>query len=187
VLKHAHEQPNRPMDRLRAAYARGLAWVFARGALVVSAAVVVVLAPAGSLAYIGTEFMPKLDEGNILITSRRLPSVSLAEATRLSLEMEKIITQFPEVVTVVTKEGRPDLATEAMGLFEGDTYVILKPRKEWTTAKDSEGLVEALDSALAVIPGLEIAFTQPLAMRWTKPRAAYAPISASRLWGRTAR
>ena len=165
LLKHAHEKPNRPMERLRAAYGRGLEWVFARGALVVSGATVVVLLSAGSLAWIGTEFMPKLDEGNILITSRRLPSVSLSEATRLSLEMEKIITQFPEVVTVVTKEGRPDLATEAMGLFEGDTYVILKPRKEWTTAKTSEGLVDALDSALAVIPGLEIAFTQPLAMR----------------------
>jgi heavy metal efflux system protein len=165
LLKHAHEKPNRPMERLRAAYGRGLEWVFARGTVVVSGAVVVVLLSAGSLAWIGTEFMPKLDEGNILITSRRLPSVSLTEATRLSLEMEKIIKQFPEVVTVVTKEGRPDLATEAMGLFEGDTYVILKPRKEWVTAKTSDGLVEALDSALSVIPGLEIAFTQPLAMR----------------------
>lgn len=165
LLKHAHEKPNRPMERLRAAYGRGLEWVFARGTVVVSGAIAVVLLSAGSLAWIGTEFMPKLDEGNILITSRRLPSVSLTEATRLSLEMEKIIKQFPEVVTVVTKEGRPDLATEAMGLFEGDTYVILKPRKEWVTAKTNDGLVEALDSALAVIPGLEIAFTQPLAMR----------------------
>jgi heavy metal efflux system protein len=69
------------------------------------------------------------------------------------------------VITVVTKQGRPDLATEAMGLFEGDMYVPLKPREEWTTASTREGLMAAFDSALSVIPGLDVAFTQPMAMR----------------------
>lgn len=165
ALKHDHEEPHRILDQLRASYARVLGRAMLKGKVVVSTAAVAVVGAVGSLAFIGTEFMPKLDEGNILITSRRLPSISLEEATRLSMEAERILRRFPEVLTVVTKEGRPDLATEAMGLFEGDTYVILKPRDEWTTAKDRDGLVEAMDSALAVIPGLEIAFTQPLAMR----------------------
>ena len=165
VLKQAHQEPARWLYNLRHAYARGLARAMSRGKVVVATSAIAVLGAIVSLAFIGTEFMPKLDEGNILITTRRLPSISLAEATRLSTEAEKIIRSFPEVITVVTKEGRPDLATEAMGLFEGDTYVILKPHDEWVTAEDNEGLVAALDSALAVIPGLEIAFTQPLAMR----------------------
>lgn len=165
VLKHAHEEKHRVLDNLRAAYARGLSRAMVKGKVVVGTAAVAVLGAVVSLAFIGTEFMPKLDEGNILITSRRLPSISLEEGTRLSMEAERIIRKFPEVVTVVTKEGRPDLATEAMGLYEGDTYVILKPHDKWVTAKDNEGLVAAMDSALAVIPGLEIAFTQPLAMR----------------------
>jgi len=165
LLRHAHEKPNRFFDGLRAAYGRGLEWVFAHSRGVIAGAVALVAVAMASFAWIGTEFMPKLDEGNILITTRRLPSISLAEATRLSSAAERIIRRFPEVVTVVTKEGRPDLATEAMGLFEGDTYVILKPREEWTTAPDRDGLVAALDSALADIPGLEISFTQPLAMR----------------------
>lgn len=165
LLRHAHEKPNRWLDALRAAYGRGLEWVFARTRLVVVSASVAVVVAMASFAWIGTEFMPKLDEGNILITTRRLPSISLAEATRLSSASERIIRQFPEVITVVTKEGRPDLATEAMGLFEGDTYVILKPREEWTSARTREELVAKLDSALAVIPGLEVSFTQPLAMR----------------------
>lgn len=165
VLKQAHQEPARWLYNLRHAYARGLSRAMSRGKVVVATSAIAVLGAIVSLAFIGTEFMPKLDEGNILITTRRLPSISLAEATRLSTEAEKIIRSFPEVITVVTKEGRPDLATEAMGLFEGDTYVILKPHDEWVTAEDNEGLVAALDSALAVIPGLEIAFTQPLAMR----------------------
>jgi cobalt-zinc-cadmium resistance protein CzcA len=165
VLRHAHEEPARWLYNLRHAYARGLSRAMSRGKVVVGTASVAVVGAVVSIAFIGTEFMPKLDEGNILITTRRLPSISLAEATRLSTEAERIIRSFPEVVTVVTKEGRPDLATEAMGLFEGDTYVILKPHDEWVTAETNEELVAKLDSALAVIPGLEVAFTQPLAMR----------------------
>ncbi|MCC6316317.1 MAG: efflux RND transporter permease subunit [Gemmatimonadaceae bacterium] len=165
LLTHASEKPAPLFEAIRARYANGLEWALAHGRRVVAVAVVLVIAAVGSLASIGTEFMPKLDEGSILITSRRLPSISLDEATRISLQIERIVKRFPEVLTVVTKEGRPDLATEAMGLFEGDLYVILRDKSEWTTARNAEGLVAALDSALAVVPGVEIAFTQPLAMR----------------------
>ncbi|HEX3158381.1 MAG TPA: efflux RND transporter permease subunit, partial [Gemmatimonadaceae bacterium] len=165
LLRHAPEKPGRVQEALRAWYQRSLEWVLARGRPVVAAAAVIVVAALASLTGIGTEFMPKLDEGSILINTRRLPSVSLEDATRLSLQAERIVRRFPEVVTVVTKEGRPDLATEAMGLFEGDMYVILRPRAEWTTARDREALIAAFDSALAVVPGLWVSFTQPLAMR----------------------
>lgn len=165
ALKNTPAVPAPWMTRLTAWYGRMLTNVLQRPARVVGAAVVVVIVAIASLTRIGTEFMPKLDEGSILINTRRLPSVDIADATRLSLAAERIVKQFPEVLTVVTKEGRPDLATEAMGLFEGDMYVILKPREEWVTAKDPEGLVAAFDSALRVVPGLWIAFTQPLAMR----------------------
>jgi cobalt-zinc-cadmium resistance protein CzcA len=165
VMRHAHERPSRPQAVLRARYLRALEWTLAHGRVVVGASAVLVIAAVMSLGMIGSEFMPKLDEGSILINTRRLPSVALGTATRMSLQAERIVRRFPEVVTVVTKEGRPDLATEAMGLFEGDMYVILRPRDEWTTARDRDGLVAAFDSALRVIPGLWVSFTQPLAMR----------------------
>jgi cobalt-zinc-cadmium resistance protein CzcA len=164
-LRHVHGKPSPFMDTLDARYRRALAWSMGRGARVVAVAVVAVVGSVVSLRWIGTEFMPKLDEGSILINTRRMPSVSLDDATHLSLAAERIVKRFPEVITVVTKEGRPDLATEAMGLFEGDMYVILKERNEWTTARDREGLIAAFDSALASVPGLEVSFTQPLAMR----------------------
>ncbi|MFO0096359.1 MAG: efflux RND transporter permease subunit, partial [Gemmatimonadaceae bacterium] len=165
ALRGGNATPAPWLERLTSAYRRVLSGVLARPQPIVLASVVLVVAAVGSLTRIGTEFMPKLDEGSILITTRRMPSVDLADATRLSLAAERIIKRFPEVVTVVTKEGRPDLATEAMGLFEGDMYVILKPHMEWTTASTNEELVVALDSALRVVPGLEVSFTQPLAMR----------------------
>jgi heavy metal efflux system protein len=165
VLKHAHEAPAPWFDALRDRYQRGLEWALHHGRSLIAASVVAILLALGSLTRIGTEFMPKLDEGAVLVNTFRLPSVSLEDGTRLSLAAERILKTFPEVITVVTKEGRPDLATEAMGLYEGDAYVILTPRDEWVTAKDREGLVAAFDSALAVIPGLGVAFTQPMAMR----------------------
>ncbi len=165
LLHHHDEKPSVFFDAISTRYTRWLDWILARGFRIVAVAAVVVVGAVASLGWIGTEFMPKLDEGSILVNTRRLPSISLAEATRLSMQAERIVRKFPEVVTVVTKEGRPDLATEAMGLFEGDMYVILKPQDDWKTAKDHEGLVAAFDSALKVIPGLTISFTQPLAMR----------------------
>ena len=165
ALRHAAEQRSRVQDVIESRYRRLLDGVLAHVAPVVGVAALGVVVALWSMTHIGTEFMPKLDEGAILVNTRRLPSVSLGDATRLSLAAERIVRRFPEVVTVVTKEGRPDLATEAMGLFEGDMYVILKPRDQWTTAHDREGLVAAMDSALRVVPGLDIAFTQPLAMR----------------------
>lgn len=165
LLRHAHEKPAPLFEALRRRYLRALEWTLAHGRPVVVAAAALVVAALASLGAIGTEFMPRLDEGSILINTRRLPSVALTDATELSLQAERIVRRFPEVRTVVTKEGRPDLATEAMGLFEGDMYVILAPRDQWTTAHDREGLVAAFDSALKQVPGLWVSFTQPLAMR----------------------
>ncbi|MDZ7630664.1 MAG: CusA/CzcA family heavy metal efflux RND transporter [Gemmatimonadaceae bacterium] len=165
LLKHVPAEPRQVEVKLRERYRRALEWTFRHGAPIVVTGVVMIVVSLYSLTRIGSEFMPKLDEGAILINTRRTPSVSLADATKLSLLAEQVVKKFPEVLTVVTKEGRPDLATEAMGLYEGDLYVILKERDEWTTAKDPEGLVAAFDSALKVVPGLWVSFTQPLAMR----------------------
>ena len=165
LLRKVHDSPSRFEDRIRDVYRRALDWTLAHGTPVIGVALVMLVAAGAGLANIGSEFMPKLDEGNILINTRRLPSVSLEDATRLSMQSERIIKRFPEVLTVVTKEGRPDLATEAMGLYEGDMYVILKPREEWQSAETTDELVAKFDSALQQVPGLWVAFTQPLAMR----------------------
>ena len=71
---------------------------------------------------------------------------------------------FPEVTSVVTKMGRPELATETMGLYAGDVYVNLKPREQWKT-RSPEALIIKMDAALKNIPGIDYNFTAPMAMR----------------------
>ncbi len=151
--------------RLRGRYQNSLRWVLRHRAMATVCAVIPVVVAIGSLAYIGTEFMPRLDEGSILITTRKLPGIALTDSVELSGRVEKILLDLPEVTSVVTKLGRPDLAVEAMGVYEADVYVGLKPMDEWTTAHTKEGLIDAMDERLGKVPGMVYNFTQPMAMR----------------------
>jgi cobalt-zinc-cadmium resistance protein CzcA len=127
--------------------------------------IVAVTIALGSLPFIGTEFMPKLDEGSLLIETRKLPSVSLPESIGISTRVEQILRRFPEVRQVVTKIGRPDVATEAMGIYQGDVYVLLHPVEDWASGLTKDALITAMAEALATMPGVTFNFTQPMAMR----------------------
>lgn len=114
---------------------------------------------------IGTEFLPSLDEGSIAVQTFRIPSISLPQSLALQLKAEKILKQFPEVIDVVSKTGRADIASDPMGVELSDVIVTLKPREEWTTTKSKEELVEKMRAALADLPGVASSFSQPIALR----------------------
>lgn len=126
----------------------------------------VALGGAGTLTpLIGTEFMPPLDEGSIAINVVRLPNASLDGATRVSDALEKRLLRFPEVETVVSKSGRAEISEDPMGPEQTDVIVMLKPRRKWGTGRDKAALVEAIQRDLTQIPGLRLAFSQPIALR----------------------
>lgn len=105
------------------------------------------------------------DEGSILVETRKLPGISLTDSIKISKHVEQTLRAFPEIQNVTTKIGRPNFATEAMGINEGDVYVELSPEKNWTRFHSKEELINAMDKALAQIPGINYDFTQPMAMR----------------------
>ncbi|MCP5116785.1 MAG: efflux RND transporter permease subunit, partial [bacterium] len=123
------EHKDRWFQAVRRAYVASLRVLLHHRVVTVLTSVLIVAVAVSSLAYIGTEFMPRLDEGSILIETRKLPGISLTESIALSTKVEQAVLQFSEVDGVVTKLGRPDLATEAMGIYQGDVYVLLKPRE----------------------------------------------------------
>lgn len=166
VLKpHHHHGHEKVLQWLQNHYRQLLARVLHWRWLTIGVALLIVSSALFSMKYLGTEFMPQLDEGALLIETRRLPSISLTQSVDIATMVEKVVREFPEVETVVTKIGRPDLATEAMGLYQGDVYVILKPHEQWTTVKTKEELIAKLDERLKDVPGVVYNFTQPLAMR----------------------
>jgi heavy metal efflux system protein len=153
------------MDRLGEHYQNWLATVIRYRTVTVAAALVILAVAIWSLTVIGTEFMPQLDEGSILVETRKLPGISLTDSVEISKRIETRLRAFPEIADVVIKIGRPDFATEAMGINEGDTYLLLRPMKEWHRFHTKEELIEALDKELSQVPGLAYNFTQPMAMR----------------------
>jgi cobalt-zinc-cadmium resistance protein CzcA len=164
LLRREPEAEVRWFNALRRWYRWHLSWALGHRALVVLGSVIVLAAALGSVPFLGTEFMPKLDEGSMLIETRRLPSTSLPQGMAIAGQVERTLMRFPEVASVVTKMGRPELATETMGLYAGDVYVNLKPRREWQT-ESPEALVVKMDAALREIPGIDYNFTAPMAMR----------------------
>jgi len=116
--------------------------------------------------FMGAEFVPRLAEGALAIQSWRLPSVSLEESVRQTTVMEKELKKFPEVMTVVSKTGRAEIATDPMGVEISDVLAMLKPHGEWTTAKDREGLIAAIDASLQkTLPGTVFSYSQPIELR----------------------
>ncbi len=153
----------------RKLYVRTLRWTMAHGGATFVLALVV-LAITGILAStLGTEFVPELDEGDIVINALRLPSVSMSESIASTLMIERVLKQFPEVALVVSRTGSPEIATDLMGIELSDIFVILRPRDQWTTAKTKEALIEKMADRLAhEIPGVGLSFTQPIEMRFNE-------------------
>lgn len=158
-------EPHTPLfDRFRDAYRRLLASTLTHPRRIFGAAGVLVLGAIYSGTHLGTEFMPRLDEGSVLVQGLRPASTALGTGVQFSTALEKALLELPEVDEVVSKLGRPDLATEAMGTYESDTYVMLAPKSEWRPG-GKNALLAAMDSVLTQVPGLEYAFTQPIQMR----------------------
>ena len=152
-------------SKLRTRYERSLERAGRHRRLIYVASFVLIVLALGSLKFIGTEFMPTLDEGSMVITSKRLPGISLTESIQIGNVIERTIKSFPEVAGVVTKLGRPDLATEAMGEYESDSYINFTPAVQKATPADKEKLSRRMEEALNKIPGVNYEFTQPMQMR----------------------
>lgn len=164
ALGNVRETRGRWFEATRARYRKALSWSLARRRLVVVSALGILALALASLPFLGTEFMPRLDEGSLLIETRRIPSTALREGVAISNDVERTLLRFPEVSSVVTNLGRPELAVETMGLYQADVYVGFRPRSEWQV-RSREELIERMDSALAEIPGLDYDFSAPMAMR----------------------
>jgi cobalt-zinc-cadmium resistance protein CzcA len=154
------------VSRSRRAYEPALAWTIARPKFAAGLALGLVLLSGVVAPFLGAEFVPRLDEGALAVQAWRLPSVSLEESIRQTTQIERVLKQFPEVVTVVSKTGRAEIATDPMGVEISDILVMLKPHREWRTARDRESLISALDSALAEnLTGTIVSYSQPIELR----------------------
>jgi cobalt-zinc-cadmium resistance protein CzcA len=134
--------------------------------LVVSGAVVIVLASGIAAMRMGGEFIPSLDEGDIAIAAIRIPGTSLTQSIDLQMALENRIRKIPEVKDFFARTGTAEIATDAMPPSMSDGYVMLKPREQWPDpSKPKSELVEEIERAANEIPGSAYEISQPIQLR----------------------
>ncbi|MFP5304485.1 MAG: efflux RND transporter permease subunit [Gammaproteobacteria bacterium] len=154
-----------PLNRLLiAAYRPVINLVLAhpRGTLAVAA--IVALATVWPALRLGSEFMPPLDEGDLLYMPTALPGLSVGKAAQILQQTDRILKTFPEVERVFGKIGRAESATDPAPLEMIETTVMLKPKSEWRAGMTTERLIEEMDAALK-IPGMGNVWVQPIGNR----------------------
>jgi cobalt-zinc-cadmium resistance protein CzcA len=114
----------------------------------------------------GGEFIPSLDEGDFASETSMAQGTSLSQMVKTLTQAEKVLKErFPEIKQIVTRIGSAEIPTDPMPIERSDMMIALKPKKEWTSAKTKNGLMDKMEEALGVIPGLEVEITQPIQMR----------------------
>ncbi|MBW2313825.1 MAG: efflux RND transporter permease subunit, partial [Deltaproteobacteria bacterium] len=158
------EQRN-PLNRfLLWLYAPVIRFVLRRKVLVLAGAAAVLVATVFPLQQLGSEFMPPLNEGDLLYMPTTLPGVSITKAREILQQTDRMIRQFPEVDQVFGKIGRAETATDPAPLSMIETTITLKPPEEWRPGMTIQKLISELDQAVR-LPGLTNVWTMPIKTR----------------------
>lgn len=154
--------------KLRGRYAPLLERSLARPKQTLAVAAGIFAASLVAAPFLGAEFVPTLEEGAIAMHAIRLPSVSLEESVKATTRVERALRdRFPdEIETIVSKTGRPEVATDPMGVELSDVIIMLTPESDWSAADDKEELIELIEHTLGdEVPGQRFSFSQPIEMR----------------------
>lgn len=166
VTGKVDEKENRIMRGARRLYAPALDWALGHRTAVIAGSLGLMLLAGVGASRLGSEFIPQLDEGDIALHALRIPGTSLSQAIEMQTTLEDRLERFPEVDRVFSKIGTADVATDPMPPSVADTFIIMKPRKDWPNRRKSrEALIAELNAAVQQIPGNNYEFTQPVQMR----------------------
>jgi cobalt-zinc-cadmium resistance protein CzcA len=167
--KTAHTEPwiVRILKRL---YAPAVAFAVQHRLLVLGSALIVVAGTIPLALKLGSTFVPKLDEGSIVMSVVRLPGVSVEQSAEMTTRIEHLLKDNfrREIKSIWSRTGTPEVATDPMGIEVSDIFVMLNPRERWTQAKTKAELEAKMDALLKPLPGMSYAFTQPIEMRFNE-------------------
>lgn len=151
---------------LKWAYAPCLQFAMQRPVLMLGVAGIVFAVSVTIASQFGVEFVPKLDEGDLAIQAVRLPSVSLETSVEMTKTIERTLLKFPQVKSVISKTGRPEIANDPMGVHQTDILVRMKPEHDWPEHIPKSELITQMQEALEkAVPSNSFSFTQPIELR----------------------
>lgn len=162
------EGRNVVMDRLSRLYRPALDFALRARGPVLGGALLILLAAGLIFTRLGSEFIPQLDEGSLMVQPIRIRTASEGETVRLVTAVERALRTIPEVTTAFSRSGTPEVATDPMPMSLTDTFVMLKPRAQWRRGLTKEALIEEMETKLKAVPGQAYSFTQPIQMRFAE-------------------
>ncbi len=152
----------KPLDKL---YRKGLIFALKRTKLIISASILLVVTAFSLIPFIGTEFVPELEEGTINLRVTLAPSSSLETALTVAPILEEKLMKFPEVTYALSRIGRAEIGGDPEPVNNIEIYIGLKPITEWTSASERYELQGQMERSLEEFPGLLLNFSQPIATR----------------------
>ncbi len=181
---HVAEKDNRLVAAVGRWYAPGLDTSL-RYPLSISAVAVAILGGALMVfSTLGQEFLPTLDEKDVLLQAWRIPGTSVAQSQSMQFGIEQAVAKLPEVKLVFSRTGTAELASDPMPANATDTFVIMKERSEWPDPRMSKAdLVEKVEAAAMQIPGHAYELTQPIQMRFNELLAGVRGDIAIKVYG----
>jgi cobalt-zinc-cadmium resistance protein CzcA len=165
---NTQEGRNPIMAILGRTYDQALALAMNQKAVVVGVAIALLTFAGFLFPKLGAEFIPQLDEGSIVIQPVRVRTVDAEQTVRLVTAFEKKVLEVPEVTTVFSRSGTPEVATDPMPLSLTDSFVMLRPHSEWRAGLTKEKLIEELTEKINQVPGQGYNFSQPIQMRFAE-------------------
>jgi cobalt-zinc-cadmium resistance protein CzcA len=163
------ERESRIIVAIKRRYEPGLDAAMRRPSLTIGGAIVGFVLAALVFTTLGQEFLPQLDEGDILVQAWRPPGTSVQQSQQMQFAVEKTISREPEVRYAFSRTGTSEIASDPMPPNATDTFVILKPRAQWPDPSlPKEELVERIEKTIATIPGNSYEITQPIQMRFNE-------------------
>lgn len=162
------EGRNKIMGFFSSIYAPALDFALRKKAIVFGSALALLAISVFVLSKLGSEFIPQLDEGSLVIQSVRVRTVDAEKTVELVTAFEKKVLEVPEVVTVFSRSGTPEIASDPMPLSLTDSFLMLKPRDQWRPGLTKEELIKELEEKASEVPGQGYSFTQPIQMRFSE-------------------
>jgi cobalt-zinc-cadmium resistance protein CzcA len=184
VKGKVNEQENFLMAKARSVYEPVLFFSLKRPAVILVTAVVLIVVTGYQMTRLGSEFLPKLDEGDIAMHAMRITGTGLEQSIEMQKKLELVINELDEVERVFSKIGTPEVATDPMPPSVADTILIIKPRSEWADPTKSKAqFIDELREHVEQVPGNNYEFTQPIEMRFNELIAGVRADVALRIYG----
>ncbi|RTL58432.1 MAG: efflux RND transporter permease subunit [Sphingobacteriales bacterium] len=160
--KNVHEKHNPFVHHFTGFMLNGFTRAWKNKRIVVLLSMIIMVVGLYSFKYLGSEFLPELDEGSIWLRVQTPYSISLDKSVEISTTVRKILMDFPQVKYAVSQTGRPDDGTDVAGFYNNEFSIMLYPESDWQPKISKEELVDQMNAKLSTLPGVNLNFSQPI-------------------------